>query len=43
MAAREVKATRDSAKAERAAKVEVAAAVDSGEAAADVVEESPAE
>jgi large subunit ribosomal protein L31 len=41
--AREAKASRDSVKAERAAKVEVAAAVESGEAAADVVEDAPAE
>jgi large subunit ribosomal protein L31 len=41
LAAREQKAKKESVKAERAAKVEVAGAVDSGEAAADVVEEAP--
>ena len=38
LAAREEKAKKDATKADRAAKVEVAAAVESGEAAADVVE-----
>lgn len=39
LAAREEKAKKDATKAERSAKVEVAAAVESGEAAADVVED----
>ncbi|MBN2847848.1 MAG: 50S ribosomal protein L31 [Coriobacteriia bacterium] len=39
IAAREAKAAKDSVKAERSAKVEVARAVESGEAAADVVED----
>ncbi len=43
LAAREEKAKKDSTKAERAAKVEVEAAVESGEAVADVVEEAAAE
>jgi large subunit ribosomal protein L31 len=43
LAAREAKASKDSTKADRAAKVEVAAAVESGEATADVVEEDAAE
>ena len=43
LAAREEKAKKDSTKADRAAKVEVAEAVESGEAAADVVEEDAAE
>ena len=38
LAAREEKAKKDATKADRAAKVEVAAAVESGEAAADVIE-----
>ncbi len=41
LVARETKASKDSTKVERSAKVEVAAAVESGEAAADVVEEAP--
>lgn len=41
LAAREQKAKKDSVKAERAAKVEVAAAVESGEAIADAVGEAP--
>ncbi|MDY0339814.1 MAG: 50S ribosomal protein L31 [Coriobacteriia bacterium] len=41
LVAREAKAKKDSTKVERTAKVEVAAAVESGEAAADVVEEAP--
>lgn len=41
LAAREEKAKKDAVKAERSAKVEVAAAVESGEAVADVVEEAP--
>ena len=43
LAAREEKAKKDSTKADRAAKVEVEAAVESGEATADVVEEADAE
>lgn len=43
LAAREAKAAKDSTKADRAAKVEVEAAVESGEAVADVVEEADAE
>lgn len=43
LVAREAKAAKDSTKADRAAKVEVAAAVESGEAVADVVEEAEAE
>ncbi len=41
--AREAKAIKDSTRVERAAKVEVAEAIESGEAAADVVEDVPAE
>ncbi len=41
LTAREAKAAKDSVKAVRSAKVEVAAAVETGEAAADVVEETP--
>ena len=40
LVAREAKAVKDSTKVERTAKAEVAAAVESGEAAADVVEET---
>jgi large subunit ribosomal protein L31 len=40
LAAREARAAKDSTKVERTAKAEVAAAVESGEAAADVVEEA---
>lgn len=43
LAAREEKAKKDSTKAERTAKVEVEAAVESGEATAEVVEEAAAE
>lgn len=43
LAAREERAKKDSTKADRAAKVEVAEAVESGEATADVVEEDVAE
>lgn len=43
LAAREERAKKDATKADRAAKVEVEAAVESGEAAADVVEEADAE
>lgn len=43
LAARVEKAKKDSTKAERAARVEVEAAVESGEATADVVEEADAE
>jgi large subunit ribosomal protein L31 len=43
LAAREAKAVKDATKAERSAKAEVAEAVESGEAAADVIEEAPAE
>lgn len=43
LAAREEKAKKDSTKAERGAKAEIAAAVESGEASADVVEEEAAE
>ncbi|MRS12188.1 MAG: 50S ribosomal protein L31 [Actinobacteria bacterium] len=39
LSAREAKAFKDSTKAERAAKVEVASAIETGEAVADVVEE----
>ena len=39
--AREAKAVKDSTKVERAAKAEVAEAIETGEAAADVVEEAP--
>ncbi|MBN2248416.1 MAG: 50S ribosomal protein L31 [Coriobacteriia bacterium] len=42
LVAREAKAKKDSTKVERTAKAEVAAAVESGEAVADVVEEAPA-
>ena len=43
LVAREAKAVKDSTKAVRAAKVEVETAVESGEAAADVVEEAAVE
>jgi large subunit ribosomal protein L31 len=43
LAAREEKAKKDSTRVERTAKAEVEAAVESGEAAADVVEEAAAE
>jgi large subunit ribosomal protein L31 len=43
LVAREEKAKKDAVKAERSAKAEVAAAVESGDAEADVVEDVPAE